>query len=1201
MWNPPPPDVQLNLAHKYNNGRRDVAPSAHSNNSNRDLTSPKISLNQDRAYNPDQYSDHGGDGQAYNYASGPHLIPAMNRPTVSSLPHPRLQKIAPYLTIATLQAYTVLTVVRCLADPAWIVLKEGDDKSVPTKTLDIGELEKSFLACAIAFTMASCLGVTLRILDKFPWLRKIPVMTAYLEAIFCIAALTSFLKTHSLPPGGQFSHGFLACVITVVFSSIVAIMLTIDWYKGFPSAGLSATLKALIISSFVMTIVIIIGAAIYSALEKWSFDDAVNFCIVSFATIGYGNLSPKTSAGQIIFFFYGLLGISSLGFFVVSLRNAVIEQFQWRLVDRFSKPAHLTRVQTRMSAKDMSFPAARFEEELQVKIMVKRKMIIRMVFIWIVMWFGGAGIFCAFEKEWTYLESLYFCFVTLTTIGFGDYVPEQPGSIEFWNVYVFVGLAVFAYILSLSSESMASQIHLVDDQDEDDDADMYGWERNEDPNAPFTTRSGILGLEGLKWTQHQQQQPVLIGEEGDRQDDHESKQNTTRSLPSAAMEYLGIHDDASAQSSIQQSRPGRKSSSGRILMVSARERKQMLQAEYYANASLPTTIRFVDTQGVPHQKVIRRGMSGTLGSNGSISGPAGDQPGFVYNTVGYYGTTVGRGEGLQRTGSTLRNQQNFRGIGVAHHGTMYGAGSNVVNELNERNPRIVQTDSLRHQPLIKFDSPKGSVRSAGGERSGNPAQAGDNRPPGNGYIPSCMDVFGGQNSDNGEGPSNTSGVNLSVAKPPITRGRSNSWDGSASRMVGPSQNEIHRWLAEGAGTLEGPSFSYARQRSAESFQDDRVRHSPSSDVTRVTSPPIGPSGSKEFSNTGVGSEDHAGRSSIASGTGDRPHHRDGVAPDEIVFTEEPAAMTDEEERRLSEEAHVITQTSSIPVSPQPLSPPREFVARLREPTLPRELNFPQQVVSPLSQTGTESQGLFLGGGTGAGYGTHALGVPIQPGQYDSFDSMPSPPHLQHFMLPISASASLFDDDLDHQATIHGSDSRPMSLFSNHHRSSHNSVIGSPVGSRPSSRAPSVLMTIFDEPVQVPSLSHPGSQNVSRSGSFVGGGTPRTGAVFPQAGATTGLGIGGVDTGTTGSETGSMHSPETSVGPFDEVRGSEYRLQFDDDVDLNHVEMSPELVQAEYARREDMKRREREVEAQLDKSGPRHHQQHGRKSKDRGEE
>lgn len=794
-------------------------------------------------------------------------------------------------------------------------------------------------------------------------------------------------------------------------------------------------------------------------------------------------------------------------------------------------------------------------------------------------------------------------------------MPTAPGSIEFWNVYVFLGLAVFAYILSISSESMASQIHLVDDRDEDDDADMYGWERNEDPNAPLTTRSGILGLEGLKWAQ-QQQQPISIGE-GDQQDDQESKQNTTRSLPGAVMDFVGIgHDDTSAQSSVQRSRPGRKSSSGKILMVSAKERKQMLQAEYYANSSLPTIIRFIDTQGVPHEKVIRRSMSGgTLGSaDGNINSGTGGQPGFVYNTVGYYGTAGRGGYDLRRVGSGLRNQQNFGGIGVAQHGTMYGAGSNVLNELNQGNQSgVAQTDSLRPQPLIKFDSPKGSVRSTGGERSVQPTSTNDNRAQGTGYIPSCMDVFGGQNKDNGEGPSRPSRSNLTVADSPTARRRSNSWDGSAAQMVGPSQNEIHRWLAEEAGTLEGPSFAYADAREATglgtggNFQNDRIRQSQSSDATKVSSPPsAGPSESKKFLLTGAEFEDYPVRSSTP-GVGGIPCHRDGVAPDEIIFTEEPGAM-DDEERLLSESNQLNTLASApAPVSSQPLSPPHhEFVTRIREPTLPRELDQPQQ---GQPQTAAEPQGLFLGGGAGAGYGTHAYGVPLSPNQYDTFDSLSSPPQPHHFVLPISAPASLFDDDLDHQITIHGSDSRPMSLFSNHYRSGHNSVIGSPVGSRPSSRPSSVRMTIFDEPVPVPSLSRPGSRNVSRSGSPVGGSYSRAGSVFPQSsGATTGLGIGGIDSmspGSPGTGTGSaMHSPDVSIGPFDEVRDAEHVLQFDDDVDLNHLEMSPELVQAEYARRKDMRRREREVEAQLAKAGSRHHhhhhQHHGPRGRGRGE-
>ncbi|OAQ29585.1 hypothetical protein K457DRAFT_19088 [Linnemannia elongata AG-77] len=613
-------------------------------------------------------------------------------------PRPRLSQVGPHIATATIQSYNILTVVRAVADPTWMVLKSSNDKLGKDDSDHMGHIDKFeiiFLALAIACAFLSCIGFSLRIMDRLTWIRKAPVVTSYLQTGFSLAAISHYHTYNKLPPGAQYSHGFLTCVLTIILSILVTILLTIDWVRGFPSPGLSIVLKELIISSFVMTTVIIIGAATYTWLEGWSFDNAVNFCIVSFSTIGYGNVSPQTIAGRVIFFFYAIIGISAVGYFIVALRNAVLEQFQWRLLERFSKPAHITRVQTRMSTKDMSFPLARFEEEQRVKKMVKRNMIIRMSTIWIVLWFGGAGVFCAFE-DWSYLNSLYFCFVTLTTVGFGDMVPAEPGSIEFWNIYVFLGLTVFAYILSLFSDTMASQIHLVDDgEGDEEDEGMYGWEQCEDPNNQFLGWSGTLGLEGLKWAQTQQSFKVNLGQDiadgvgqgspmpgQQAQNDGPKGSQRLRFWNSGGGGGSGINgrnssvgplegqpssqyplDDMDLQPLQRQqqqqqqcARPKlqRRNSAGRILMVPAKERKQMLEAEYYAThggppadpaninsnidtaavgstvqsgtgtiestpsgnaggvmmmTTAPATIKFVDKFGYPHQRAIGRRMS----------------------------------------------------------------------------------------------------------------------------------------------------------------------------------------------------------------------------------------------------------------------------------------------------------------------------------------------------------------------------------------------------------------------------------------------------------------------------------------------------------------------------------------------------------------------------------------------------------------
>ena len=58
---------------------------------------------------------------------------------------------------------------------------------------------------------------------------------------------------------------------------------------------------------------------------------------------------------------------------------------------------------------------------------------------------------------WSYFNSIYYCFVTLTTIGFGDFVALQqdnslensPEYVTFALCFIMVGLAIIAASLNL--------------------------------------------------------------------------------------------------------------------------------------------------------------------------------------------------------------------------------------------------------------------------------------------------------------------------------------------------------------------------------------------------------------------------------------------------------------------------------------------------------------------------------------------------------------------------------------------------------------------------------------------------------------------------------------------------------------------------------------------------------------------------------
>ncbi|XP_047098625.1 uncharacterized protein LOC124712373 [Schistocerca piceifrons] len=113
----------------------------------------------------------------------------------------------------------------------------------------------------------------------------------------------------------------------------------------------------------------------------------------------------------------------------------------------------------------------------------------RPVPIWLCMFLVVTYIFCGAYlfhqwEGWQFLDSAYFCFITLTTIGFGDFVPARRMrqdenaeiGIALCSLYLLFGIALLAMSFNLVQEevignvkAVARRLGIIKDDDEDDD------------------------------------------------------------------------------------------------------------------------------------------------------------------------------------------------------------------------------------------------------------------------------------------------------------------------------------------------------------------------------------------------------------------------------------------------------------------------------------------------------------------------------------------------------------------------------------------------------------------------------------------------------------------------------------------------------------------------------------------------------------
>ncbi len=68
-----------------------------------------------------------------------------------------------------------------------------------------------------------------------------------------------------------------------------------------------------------LLILILSGMIFYNRVEGWSYFNALYFCIITLATVGYGDITPKTYAGKLFTMVFIVFGIGVFVAFVNAL------------------------------------------------------------------------------------------------------------------------------------------------------------------------------------------------------------------------------------------------------------------------------------------------------------------------------------------------------------------------------------------------------------------------------------------------------------------------------------------------------------------------------------------------------------------------------------------------------------------------------------------------------------------------------------------------------------------------------------------------------------------------------------------------------------------------------------------------------------------------------------------------------------------
>ncbi|RAK99947.1 potassium channel family protein [Aspergillus ibericus CBS 121593] len=212
-------------------------------------------------------------------------------------------------------------------------------------------------------------------------------------------------------------HILIAGLLTLYAGSVHNVHLS-------PKDRTSVEDTSIVLRALTLVIFLLGGAAIYVPIEGWSLPDALYWAVYTILTVGIGNIVPKTHLGRSLLFPYATAGITSLGLFVSSIASFSVNLSKAR--------------------------------QIKTNYHRRRRWLVFLFSLgaWFLLWLVSARIFKSSERTqgWTYFDSLYFTFVSLTTIGYGDLYPSSNFGKSFFVFWALLAVPVMTAMVGVMGQ-----------------------------------------------------------------------------------------------------------------------------------------------------------------------------------------------------------------------------------------------------------------------------------------------------------------------------------------------------------------------------------------------------------------------------------------------------------------------------------------------------------------------------------------------------------------------------------------------------------------------------------------------------------------------------------------------------------------------------------------------------------------------------